>query len=65
MGIFPVVQEDSLPSLRSRRARGRGAASKSNSLVRITNWYWPTMATVGISISRELERQARAGVIVS
>ena len=35
-----------MPSLHSQHVRGTWGGAKSNSLVRMTNWYWPTMATV-------------------
>ena len=64
MRIFTVVQENTCPVLVPDTHMHMGG-SKSNSLVRITNWYWPTMATVGISISRKPERRTRDSAIVS
>ena len=62
--MFAVVQEGPRPVFMSD-AHMDGGGSNSSSLVRMTNWCWSTMATVGISRSKEVERSAHVGSIVS
>ena len=64
MGIFAVVQKDPCPVF-VPDAYVDVERLKINSLVRMTNWYWPTMATVGISISREPKCPTLASASVS